>query len=165
MNKTNEIVPITTEQVEAKMIAIRGQMVLIDKDVAELYGVQTREINQAVKNNTDKFPRGYVIELAEDETTSLKSKSFTIEQENQFAVKNFDRKAVVSSKSRYTPKAFTERGLYMLATILKGKQAVDTTLAIIETYAQMREMARTMEQLQNVARWRSPAADPPTQDR
>ena len=69
-------------------------------------------INQAVKNNPEKFPAGYVVELAQDEVTDLRSKFLT---------------ANVSSKSRVLPKVFTERGLYMLATILKGEQAVRTT--------------------------------------
>lgn len=71
----------------------------------------------------------------------------TLESNDKFADENFDRKAGVSSMSRFYPKAFTERGLYMLATILKGPVAVQTTLSIVETFAQMREMARTMEQV------------------
>ena len=130
----NGIIEITTQDVESKLLSLRGQQVLIDRDVAALYGVETKRLNEAVKNNPDKFPEGYVIPLQQSEIQQL--------------VENFDRfKTMKHSISNY---AFTERGLYMLATILKGPIAIRTTLSIIETYAQMREMARTMEQLQNV---------------
>ena len=112
----NEITPITTHDVEARIITVRGQQVILDCDVAELYGVETRIINQAVKNNPEKFPSRCIIQLNQDEAEALKTKNL---DEDEFAVKNFDRKSV-SSKSRYMPKAFTERGLYMLATILKS---------------------------------------------
>lgn len=130
----NEIIEITTQDVERRLISLRGQRVLIDRDVAALYGVETKRLNEAVNNNPDKFPNGYLFPLQQSEIQQL--------------VENFDRFATMKhSISNY---AFTERGLYMLATILKGPVAVQTTLSIIETFAQMREMARTMEQLQNV---------------
>ena len=126
---------INTDIVKSRMIMVRESPALLDRDVAELYGVQTREINQAVRNNPARFPEGYVIELSKEELTDLRSKILT---------------ANVSSKSRVLPKVFTERGLYMLATILKGGQAVRTSLAIVETYAQVREMVRNMEALQTL---------------
>lgn len=103
--------------------------------MADLYGVETKRLNEAVKNNPEKFPEGYLFSLQQFETQQL--------------VENFDRFATMKhSISNY---AFTERGLYMLATILKGPIAVRTTLSIIETFAQMREMARTMERPASVA--------------
>ena len=126
---------VTTQDVEARMIMLRGLPVLIDADVAELYGVQTKEVNQAVKNNPRKFPDGYIIEL--------------VKQEKEEVVKNFDRLKKLKF-SKIQPCAFTERGLYMLATILKGDRAISTTLAIVDTFVRIRELARTMEALQNV---------------
>ena len=126
---------ITTQDVEARMIMLRNQPVLIDADVAELYGVKTKEINQAVRNNPRKFPYGYLFELDKYEKAEV--------------VKNFDRLNNLKF-STVAPTAFTERGLYMLATILKGERAEKTTLAIVETFVQVRELARTMEALQNV---------------
>lgn len=124
---------ITTNDVEGKVLSIRNQQVILDRDVAELYGVDTRQINQAVKNNKEKFPQGYLFELTEDEKNEV--------------IKNFD---ILNSLKfcRVPPTAFTERGLYMLATILKSKQAVQTTIAIIDTFTKVRQMARTMEALQ-----------------
>lgn len=80
---------------------------LLDRDVAEIYNVETREINQAVRNNPDKFPKGYVIDVDNQEFTNLKSK---------ILISNSDK--TLRGGSRWTPKAFTEKGLYMLATIL-----------------------------------------------
>ena len=128
-NQKSNIVAIDINAVKSRMLRIRGQQVLLDRDVAALYGVETRVVNQAVKNNPEKFPAGYVVELSSDEFATLRSKFLT---------------ANVSSKSRALPKVFTERGLYMLATILKGEQAVRTTLAIIETYAEVRAMKREL---------------------
>ena len=126
---------VTIDSVKSRLVTVRGQTALLDRDVAALYGVETRIINQAVRNNPDKFPKGYVLEMTKPELEDLRSKILI---------------ANVSPKSRVLPKVFTERGLYMLATILKGERAVRTTLAIIDTYAQVREMARTMEALQSV---------------
>lgn len=130
----NEI--INTNDVHGMMIVVRDQQVLLDRDVAVLYGVSTKVVNQAVKNNQDKFPKGYLIALDDSEKEEL--------------VKNFDRFESMKH-STVSPTAFTERGLYMLATILKSKRAVQTTIAIIDTFAQVREMARTLEALQNAA--------------
>ncbi len=135
-DSTSRATPVvTTNDVESKMIVLRGQPVLIDADVAGLYGVQTKEVNQAVKNNPKKFPEGYIFELEKNEKEEV--------------VKNFDRLNNLKF-STVMPIAFTERGLYMLATILKGDQAICTSLAIIDTFVQVRELARTMEALQRV---------------
>ena len=123
----NEI--IGYKEVEKKILSIRGQQVLLDKDVAELYGVETKEINQAVKNNHNKFPEGYVITLSNKEKDEL--------------VKNFDRFNTLKH-STVLPSAFTEKGLYMLATILKSERAIDATIAIVETFAKMRELANNI---------------------
>ena len=111
--KKKEIIKI--EQVEEKILILRGVRVIIDADVAALYGVETREVNQAVKNNPKKFPKGYV---------------FTTTDEDLEDIKNFDiLKKIKYFKSK--PKVFTEKGLYMLATILKSDTATDTTINII----------------------------------
>ena len=119
-------------EVENKMITLRNQQVILDSDVAELYGVQTKEVNKAVKNNPDKFPEGYIFELLETESDEL--------------VKNFHR--FERQKHSYVfPKAFTEKGLYMLATILTSPKAVETTIAIVEAYAKLRELSRVMTEI------------------
>ena len=122
---------IQYEMVQNKIISFRNQEVIFDHDVAELYGVETREVNQAVRNNPEKFPYGYVLEPDKKELADLQSK---------FLIAN-------NPKSRVAPKAFTEKGLYMLATILKSKQAIQTTIAIIEAFAKLRELSRTIAKM------------------
>ena len=119
-------------EVENRIITLRNQQVILDSDVAELYGVQTKEINQAVRNNPEKFPEGYIFELSEVEKSEL--------------VKIFDR-FNRQKHSTTSPKAFTEKGLYMLATILKSPQAVETTIAIVEAYAKLKELSRVITQI------------------
>ena len=117
------------EKVTNKIITVREQQVILDRDVAELYGVTTREINQALKNNPRKFPSDFVIELTNSE--------------KQEVIKNFDNLKGLKY-SRVAPHAFTEQGLYMLATILKGELATDTTLAIVRTFTKLRQVARAI---------------------
>ena len=104
---------------------------MLDSDVAELYGVETKRINEAVKNNPDTFPAGYIIELDKAEWDGLKSKFSTSTKGGKVKL----------------PSAFPEKGLYMLATILKSPQAVQATLAIIETFAKIRQLSRSIQKL------------------
>ena len=124
-----DIVVIDINAVKSRMLQIRGQQVLLDCDVAALYGVETKRVNEAVRNNPDKFPLDYMFPLATEELESLRSK---------FSSAN------LSPKSRVLPKAFTEKGLYMLATVLKSRQAIEATFAIIETFANVRAMKREL---------------------
>lgn len=123
------------ENLQDRIIEIRDQKVLLDADVAEIYGVETRDINKAVANNPDKFPAGYVVELSRSEKTEL--------------VENFHRFNKLKH-STVNPKAFPEKGLYMLATILKSPQAVQATLAIVETFSKIRELSRNIKTLSNI---------------
>jgi phage regulator Rha-like protein len=123
---------ISYREVEEKVLVLREQNVILDRDVAELYGVETKEVNQAVKNNPAKFPGGYIITLDSREKSEL--------------VKNFDRFDALKH-STVMPSAFTEKGLYMLATILKSPRATQTAIAIVETFTKIRELSRAIAQL------------------
>ena len=125
---------IKQDQVQKKIITLRGQQIIIDVDVAELYGVETKRINEAVSRNQNKFPNGYLFELSKEEWNSLKS---------QFAT------SMKGGKVK-SPTAFTEKGLYMLATILKSQKAVETTIAIIDTFAKVKELGRVIQQVQSL---------------
>ena len=125
---------IKIEDVQNKIVEIQGQKVLLDSDVAEIYEVETKRINEAVRNNPDKFPYGYIVELSKNEWDLLKSKFSTSKRGGKVKI----------------PKAFSEKGLYMLATILKSQQAVQATLAIIETFSKMRKLTRNIKTLSNV---------------
>ena len=103
----------------------------LDSDVAWLYGVETMRVNEAVKNNPNKFPEGYIIRLESEEWKNLKSK---------ISISRWGGKNKL-------PNAFTEKGLYMLSTILKSERATDTTIAIVEAFAKMRELSNMVAEL------------------
>ena len=130
--QTNKPILIETHEIETRLIELRGQKVLVDRDVAELYGVETRRVNEAVKNNPEKFPEGYFFTLQSSE--------------KQYVVENFDHLKPIKN-STVEPRAFTEKGLYMLATILKSKRATMVTIAIIETFAKVRGLKRELVEL------------------
>lgn len=111
---------VKIEDIENRIISIRGESVLIDGDVAEIYGVETKRVNEAVKNNLDKFPADYLIGLTQTEKNEL--------------VENFDRFNRLKHAT-VMPKAFTEKGLYMLATILKSQRATQTLASVAEVGA------------------------------
>ena len=119
------------KSIEKRIITVQNKQVILDSDIAELYGVETKRINEAVKNNPDKFPEGYIIHLTNDEFEDLRSKVSTAK----------------FSKTRVAPKGFSEKGLYMLATILKSPMATQATISIVETFAKVRELSRTISQL------------------
>ena len=136
LNKKNilkkQISAIDFSGIEKAIVSVKGQKVLIDSDVGKIYGVDTREVNQAIKNNPDKFPPGYIVEADKDEL-----------------IKNFDRFKILKH-STAQPKAFTEKGLYMLATILRSPQATAATIAIIEVFAKLRELSNVIAKLADV---------------
>jgi hypothetical protein len=115
---------INENSIKDKIHTIRNLQVMLDKDLAELYGVETKRINEAVRNNQDKFMDDFYFELTNNEFENLRSK---------FSTANF-------SKTRTNPKVFTEQGIYMLATILKSKVASEVTVYIIKTFANMRKL-------------------------
>ena len=129
---------VSFEEVRDKIVDIRGQQVIPDFAIAELYGVETREINQAVKNNPRKFPKGWLITLDNQESAFLRSKFLMLE-----------KKPGRGNYSKHNYKAFTERGIYMLATILKGDRATDTTIVIVDTFAKLHELSQTIKEIAN----------------
>lgn len=132
MKTKNQALPVIYN-IQDKLFRLRNMYVLLDADVASLYGVETKHINQAVRNNPEKFPAGYVFELQSTE--------------KQEVVKNFDHLKNLKF-STITPRAFTEKGLYMLATILKSPVATQATLAIVETFAKVRELKQGLVEMQ-----------------
>lgn len=126
---------VKIENLKGMIIEIRGYGVLLDSDVAQIYGVETRDINKAVANNPDKFHAGYIVELSKQEKMEL--------------VENFHRFERLKH-STVNPKAFTEKGLYMLATILKSPVATQATISIIETFTKIRELSRNVKELSTI---------------
>ena len=117
----NEV--IEKETIENLIYEIRGKQVMLDSDIAKLYQVETKRINEAVKNNPFKFPERFSFIITDSEKTILWSKIST---------------ANISRKSRSNPRVFTEQGIYMLATILKSKVATEVSIAIMDAFVKMR---------------------------
>ena len=115
---------INENSIKDKIYTIRNMQVMLDRDLAELYCVETKKINEAVKNNKDKFMDDFYFELNDLEFEYLRSKIST----TSFV------------KTRTNPKVFTEQGIYMLATILKSKVASQVTINLIKTFANMRKL-------------------------
>jgi len=116
---------LPVEQIREKIYRIRNIEVMLDSDLAELYGVETKYINQAVSRNTERFPSDFIFELSQDEWDNLKSQNVTSSWGGR----------------RTVPKVFSEQGVYMLATVLKSQQAADVTIAIMRTFTKMRHYA------------------------
>ena len=133
VKKDTDVLPVSIKEVEDKIAVIRDQQVVADADVAAWYGVETKRVNEAVRNNPDKFPPHYMFELTKSELADLRSKISSTK---------------VSRKSRNATKVFTERGLYMLATILHSERATAATFAIIETFFKVRSLKRELLELQ-----------------
>jgi len=117
---------IQQSEITNHILNVRNMEVMLDKDLAELYGVETKRINEAVRNNKDKFLEDFYFELTDKEFEVLRSK---------FSTSKF-------SKTRVNPKVFTEQGVYMLATVLKSKTASEVTVNIIRTFAKLREFSK-----------------------
>ena len=122
----NEIIEKEKIIIEDMIYEVRGVQVMLDNDIAKLYHVETKRVNEAVKNNPDKFPERFSWVLTNEETKELRSKFSTLEIKGQ------------GKYSKYAPRVFTEQGLYMLATILKSKVATDVSIAIMDTFVKMR---------------------------
>ena len=113
-------------EISSRIWSLRGEEVMLDRDLAILYGVETKRINEAVRNNKDKFPNDFYFELTDKEFIDLRSK---------FSTADF-------AKTRTNPKVFTEQGVYMLATVLKSNVATEITISIIRTFKKLREFSK-----------------------
>ena len=118
------VIEVTEEYLKEKLYEIRGKRVLLDADLAEIYGYTNKRFNEQVRNNIEKFDSDFMFELTDDETEYLRT---------NFSTTN------ISSKSRYNPHVFTEQGLYMLMTVLKGPLAVKQSKALIRTFKKMKD--------------------------
>ena len=129
---------ITTDDIRSKVYIIRGQQVMLDKDLAEIYGYEVKKLNQQVKRNIERFPEDFMFQLSNSEIDSVRSQIVTSRKKNFFAGQEGGR--------RYLPYAFTEQGIYMLATVLRGKLAEQQSIFIMRTFREMRHYIRQNQQ-------------------
>ena len=123
-NSEIAVIEVTEEYLRDRIYYIRGHKVLLDADIAEIYGYTNKRFNEQVRNNIIKFDSDFMFELSDDELEDLRTK---------FSSAN------ISSKSRYNPHVFTEQGLYMLMTVLKGELATKQSKALIRTFKKMKD--------------------------
>ncbi len=131
MNKQVRAVFIPDEIVIDKMYLIRDQKVMLDEDLAELYGIETKRLNEQVARNTDRFPKDFMFRLTEEEFAILKSQNATSSWGGR----------------RSLPYAFTEHGVLMLSSVLNSKQAIQVNIQIMRIYTRIREMLITHKDL------------------
>jgi phage regulator Rha-like protein len=127
----SDIIP--QEVIETKIIFVRGKKVMLDKDLAQLYGVETKALNRAVKRNVDRFPDDFMFQLSREEYNDLLRYQFGTLKRGQY--------------SKYLPFAFTENGVAMLSSVLNSKRAVQVNIQIMRTFTKLREMLMTHKDL------------------
>jgi hypothetical protein len=126
-------IPIPVERIEKAILLVRGQKVILDRDLAQLYGVATKVLKQAVRRNTKRFPQDFMFELTKDEFENWRS---------QFVTSNRDKMGL-----RYRPMAFTEKGVAMLSSVLNSERAIEVNIAIMRVFVRLREMMATHKEL------------------
>ena len=124
MKKSKAVIPVSS--IESKIYTIRGQRVMLDSDLAQLYGVETRALIQATKRNIDRFPEDFMFRLCADEYDSLRSQSVTSKKGQ--------------GGRRYLPYAYTEHGTVMLASVLNSQRAIETSIFVVRAFVRMREI-------------------------
>ena len=122
MVKSHSIIPV--ERIASRIYLIRGEKVMLDKDLADLYEIETKVLVQAVKRNLDRFPQDFMFQLSELEFENLRSQIVTSSWGGR----------------RYTPHAFTEQGVAMLSSVLRSKRAARVNVAIVRTFVKVRQI-------------------------
>ena len=141
MNQENSQILITEEIIISKICNVRGKQVMLSQDLAELYQVETKVLNQQVKRNIGKFPERYMFQLTQDEHDRLRSQNVTLNRGQHI---------------KYLPYAFTEHGILMLSSVLRSRRADQINILIIDTFVKIRDLvilnkylAQKLEQVQN----------------
>ncbi len=146
-----EIIPV--QQIAKAIHWVRGEKVLLDFDLATLYGVPTKTLNQAVKRNATRFPEDFMFQLSAEETRFLRSQFVTAKSQtvdNQLILPKWSQFVTSSRKHRgrrYRPYAFTEQGVAMLSSVLNGERAVKVNIAIMRAFVKLRQTLETNREL------------------
>jgi hypothetical protein len=134
---TDKTLIASMEQIESKIFLIRGQKVMLDADLAELYGVETKRLNEQVRRNSGRFPEDFMFQLTAEELADLKSKIGSSSLRSQFATSN---DPPGRGGRRHLPHAFTEHGAIMAASVLNSPRAVDASVQVVRAFVQLRQM-------------------------
>ena len=123
---------VPTKLIQRKIIVLREEKVMIDRDLAELYGVETKQLKRAVRRNLHRFPSDFMFELSREEYNFLRSQFGTLKR---------------GTHSKYLPMAFTEQGVAMLSSVLNSGRAIDVNIAIMRAFVQLRKISSSHKQL------------------
>lgn len=134
------LVPIPVERIERAILLIRGHKVMLDRDLAALYGVQTKALNQAVKRNLDRFPEDFMFQLAWEEAETVGSQFVTFKPEEADSSRSHSVTLKRGENPKYRPYAFTQEGVAMLSSVLRSERAVRVNIEIMRTFVRLREM-------------------------
>lgn len=137
----NRKITVLTRRVESKILVMRGRKVILDSDLAELYGVAVKRLNEQVKRNADRFPADFVFRTT---ARDLRSQIATSKRGNQRGMK---KGTIARGGRRYQPFAFTEHGAIMAATVLNSKRAVEMSIFVVRTFVRMREALATNQKI------------------
>jgi hypothetical protein len=135
------------ERIEQAILVLRGHKVMLDVDLAVLYGVETKALNRAVKRNSERFPDDFMFQLTEDEVAILRRQFGTSNSEGTSALRSQFGTSKGRGGRRYPPYAFTEQGVAMLSSVLRSKRAVQVNVQIMRTFVKLRRMLATHEDL------------------
>ena len=148
----NKLMVIPSERVVSKIFLIRSKKVMLDKDLADLYGVETKVLNQAVKRNLERFPADFMFQLNKQEAEIWKSQIEISNLRHQIGTSSL-RSQIVTLKNgrgqhiKYLPYVFAEQGVAMLSSVLNSKRAIQVNIQIIRTFTQLRELLMTNKEL------------------
>lgn len=126
MGKSQSVIPV--ERIASRIYMIRGEKVMLDKDLAELYGVETKQLNRAVKRNQRRFPEDFVFQLTAQEAEALRYQIDTLKPGGR------------GQHRKYLPYVFTEQGVAMLSSVLSSNRAADVNVAIMRTFVRLRQI-------------------------
>lgn len=159
--KRAELVPV--DQIEPRILLLRGQRVILDADLAELYGTTTKAFNQAVKRNLERFPPDFMFQLTAEEAQAMRSQIVTASLRSQSATSSLRSQTVTSSDPapvmrsqfvtaskrniRYLPRAFTEHGVMMAASVLNTPRAIDVSVYVVRAFAKLRGLLAAHREL------------------
>jgi hypothetical protein len=124
---------IPIERIQSRILLLRGQKVILDRDLAELYEVSVGALNQAMKRNADRFPEDFAFQLTWDETEALKRSQFVIAKRGE--------------NPKFRPRAFSEQGVAMLSSVLRSRRAIHVNIAIMRVFVRIREVVASNAEL------------------
>ena len=138
---------VPAEVIERKILLIRGHKVMIDADLAQLYGIETFNLNKSVKRNSERFPEDFMFQLTKEEADSLRFQTGILKAVEQAKSQSVEIRRGRGQHRKYLPFVFTEQGVAMLSSVLRSRRAVQVNIAIMRAFVKLKEMLSTNKEL------------------